>query len=91
MTPEIWEREFLPESLNASFWSISVTNDAGGCLAPAWFHLAREESELMMVMEFVRGETMERMLARLGSLAKRKTAPVQISWCPLQGFRDIHP
>jgi hypothetical protein len=27
------------------FWPVSVTNDAGGCLSPAWVHLGREESE----------------------------------------------
>jgi hypothetical protein len=27
------------------FRPVSVTNDAGGCLSPAWFYLAREESE----------------------------------------------
>ncbi len=27
------------------FWPIVVSNDAGGCVFPAWFYLAREESE----------------------------------------------
>lgn len=31
--------------LGGRFWPVAVTNDAGGCLSPAWFHLAREESE----------------------------------------------
>lgn len=31
--------------LRDRFWPIAVTNDAGGCLSPAWFHLAREEGE----------------------------------------------